>query len=501
MKHLYFRRALVLGAAVIAVIGGISWALGSVSPNHADARPPGASAFCDVYADAPVCTSGSVECALCHTTPPGRNAYGDQIQMFLAPDLPRPLDDAQFEAALPSALAMVADLDADGDGATNAQELTAGTIPSDADSVPSDLDCESIDPGDGRLRYDVCGYDERYVYRKLMLDTCGRSPTPNEMEELAAADDSAVFLGDALDGCLASEYWQGRDGVLWNMANKKIGPIAAIKAGEGAGDIPLADYFDDYNLFVWTQSGGRDARELLTARYLVDREDGEQTVFMRAERGLAGDIGQRGVDVAQLVDSDKRAGMLTTRWFLMANTMFTAIPRTTAAQAYRSYLGYDLSLLEGLQPVAGEPVDYDNRGVQAAECAVCHSTLDPLTYPFSRYEGIGGGESPFPATYAPNRLEGFTRVEGEQVTATPERGVLFGQEVQNVQEWAEVAANSDAFAQALVGDYWELFLGEPPRPDEEAEFQALWQALKNEHNHSVNAMLHDLIRTEAYGVP
>lgn len=35
--------------------------------------------------------------------------------------------------------------------------------------------------------------------------------------------------------------------------------------------------------------------------------------------------------------------MLTTRWFLAKNTMVTPIPRTTAAQAYRAYLGYDIA--------------------------------------------------------------------------------------------------------------------------------------------------------------
>ena len=75
----------------------------------------------------------------------------------------------------------------------------------------------------------------------------------------------------------------------------------------------------------------------------------------------------------------------------MSNTMFTSIPRTTAAQAYRAFLGYDIAKLEGLWPVAGEPADYDNKGVGAPACAGCHATLDPLTYPFSRYEGIGGG--------------------------------------------------------------------------------------------------------------
>ena len=68
--------------------------------------------------------------------------------------------------------------------------------------------------------------------------------------------------------------------------------------------------------------------------------------------------------------------------------MFTSIPRTSAAQAYRAYLGYDISKMEGLQAVVDEPVDYDAKGVEAPDCAVCHRTLDPLTYPFSRYDGL-----------------------------------------------------------------------------------------------------------------
>jgi hypothetical protein len=171
--------------------------------------------------------------------------------------------------------------------------------------------------------------------------------------------------------------------------------------------------------------------------------------------------------------------------------------------------------MEGLQPVAGEPVDYDLKGVTAEQCAVCHSTLDPLSYPFSRYDGLGGGDEEEPAmeinedgtvniafgNYVAGRMERFVRLEGPQIAETPEAGLLFGQPVANLVEWAEVAANSEPFARKLVLDYWRLLVGEDPRPDDEPELARLVQRLSTEHEYRVERMLADLIATEAYGAP
>ena len=194
--------------------------------------------------------------------------------------------------------------------------------------------------------------------------------------------------------------------------------------------------------------------------------------------------------------------MLTTRWFLLSNTMFTGLPRTTAAQAYRAFLGYDIARLEGLYDVRGEPVDYDNKGVQAAECARCHSTLDPLSYPFAFYSGIGG-ERPgtLPSLYVADRPSRFTYVDGAAMATLPEAGMLFGQPVSDLVEWARVAADSDAFARATVLDYWRLFMGDDPTPAQLPEFNALWRDFGTTHQHRVEAMIHALVRTEAYRVP
>jgi len=103
--------------------------------------------------------------------------------------------------------------------------------------------------------------------------------------------------------------------------------------------------------------------------------------------------------------------------------------------------------------------------------------------------------------YASGRLERFVRQEGPQIVETPEAGLLFGQPVADLVEWAEVAANSEPFARKVVLDYWRLLVGEDPQPGDEAEFATLVQRLSSQHEFRVERMLRDLIATEAYGAP
>jgi hypothetical protein len=476
-----------------------------VAAPGAQAKPPAPGAFCEVYPEAPACVSGQAACETCHVQTPALNLYGTQLSGVLAPAEARPLSDEVFVAGLPEALRAIEALDADGDGAENGDELAVGTSPSDARDVPGG-GSDACARGAVGIEYDVCGYDPSYVYKKLHIDFCGYSPTLEQKRAFGALGraEQMTALHDALDACLDSENWIGRDGVVWNLANKKIGPIAAIKSGEDAGPIPLADYLDDYAYFVYTQIDGHDAREVLTGQYFVkltppsaEEPSTTYSTFVRDTRFLEDyTIGQG------ITNRNQRAGLLTHRWFLMSQIMFTAIPRTAAAHAYRAFLGKDISRLEGLSPIENEPVDYDAKDVAAPECAVCHSTLDPLTYPFTRYEGIGGGDgSAIPFQYNNQRLARFVSSDGPDVTDAPEQGYVLGQPVATLVEWGEVAANSDEFAQATTRDYWRLLMGEAPRASEVAEFDGLWRALKTEHTYSVEAMLHDMIETEAYGVP
>jgi hypothetical protein len=467
----------------------------------AAAMPQAPALVCETYPLSAACTGQQPACTLCHTAPPVRNAFGMDLEAELAPDEDRPLAAEIFAAALPGALAAVEGGDSDGDGFVNRDELLAGSKPADADSKPSDGEPGTCEAPAGAV-YDVCDRDAAYTFAKVMRDVCGRSPRIDEVDALFTMADPWQHIHATLDVCLGSEYWRGRDGVLWNLANRKIQPSASIKAGANAGAIPLGDYEDDYNLFVYTQTGDRDARELLTAQYMVSRTDGTPTVYQAYTRSPQQDVAERGLSAAQLVVPERRAGLLTSRWFLVTNVMFTALPRTAAAQAYRAYLGMDIARLEGLVPVSDEPVDYDAKTVTRAECAVCHSTLDPLTYPFTRYEGLGTrGSGAFPASYNPERLDRFADELMPDVAATPEAGAVLGQPVADLIEWARVAAESDEFARATVLDYWKLLVGDAPRPAEQDAFDALWQAFRGEHAYRVERMLHQLIDMEAYSVP
>lgn len=485
-------RTLALPAAG-ATLGGLLLLLGA-----SEAQPPAPAAFCDAYPDAPACASGDVSCDACHTAAPALNVYGEDIAANLLPSEDRPLHVDVFSQGLPEALVAVEDLDSDLDAYSNLEEIAFGSDPADPESVPVEVKCKDADKKDA---YDLCGYDPDFAFKRVMLDFCGRSPT---LEEREAFGGKLKHVHEQLDVCLDSEHWRGMFGVVWNLANSRIGPTQALKAGRDQGPIPLGDYDDDYAYWVWMNTDDRDARALLTGeRFATAEVTGSGTVYEDWNRSPLNDLGERGELRAQLVLGPRRAGMLTHRWFLMANTMFTSIPRTTAAMAYRHYLGYDIARLEGLYPVAEEPVDYDDKGVQREECAVCHSTLDPLSYPFSRYEGIGGGSDPtaIPFTYNDDRLEGFTYIDGDFVADTPEQGMLLGEPVADLVEWAEVAANSDAFRRKLVSDYWKLLLGDEPGITEQQTFAELVERFSDEHGYQVEAMLHDLVETEAYGAP
>ena len=123
-------------------------------------------------------------------------------------------------------------------------------------------------------------------------------------------------------------------------------------------------------------------------------------------------------------------------------------------------------------------------------------TLDPLTYPFSRYEGIGVATETHTDAPTGRRLH---RCRWRSRRRDPEKGVIFGQEVSDLAEWAAIAANSEAFRRATVSDYWEMVLGEL-HGYEQAEFGEL-RLGPSEYDHRIEKMLHDLIETEFYGAP
>jgi hypothetical protein len=322
---------------------GLSWA----SPVFA--KPPGQKIFCQTYPAAPACASKEAACITCHTAPPALNAFGADVSKLLAPGVPRPLSDDAYAAALPAALAAAAALDSDQDGFSNRDEIAAGSNPADVKSVPVSQGCVQSKEITG---WNLCKYDSAYVHRKIIADVCGRTATNEERAAFASEAKQKEALHRSLDVCLKTEFWQGRDGVVWNLANPKIKPLQSIKAGRNAGPVPLADYEDDYALFVHANSGDRDVRDTLVAQYLVEVNEFAPTKYTRNERGAREELELKAPlgSLGQTVDTKQRAGLISSGWFRAFQTMFTPVPRTTAAQAYRAYLGLDIALLEGLTP-------------------------------------------------------------------------------------------------------------------------------------------------------
>src|SRR5207302_4019942 len=197
-------------------------------------------------------------------------------------------------------------------------------------SLPVDTPCGAgTNPS-----FKVCQYDYRYVFRKVRLDFCGVSPTYQELlafDQAASNADKDAAVAQALDTCLQSEFWRGKNGQLWELAHKKVRPVGSLKRGEDPGIVPLADYYDDYALYSWSQLDGHDARDVITADFYVQRAVNPTQYSKVASLGT------------QAVDAAHRAGNLTTAWNLAYNVMFTALPRNAASQAYRAYLGLDIA--------------------------------------------------------------------------------------------------------------------------------------------------------------
>ncbi|MBM4281724.1 MAG: hypothetical protein FJ137_13520, partial [Deltaproteobacteria bacterium] len=341
------------------------------------ARPTGPRALCaSADVDATACHGALPSCTLCHQSPPDLNAYGFAVADALAADGAYTFDN--FEARLPAAIIASGDDDSDGDGLSNLEELLLGSLPSDAQSH---FVAPPAPTGDANPFFAVGDRDVAFAYRRVLTSFCGRPPTFDERAAFLGLEDDDTrerALHAALDSCLSSSFW--RDEALHRLADAKIRPLEAIGFD---GLIPLADYAWDYRLFSHVMSGDRDVRDLLLATYHVDASGNVVAGVIPAPADSLLDTG------GQPLPPEQRAGMLTTQWFLMIHTMFSALPRTTAAQAYRAYLGMDIARGEGIDPVAGEPTDVDGRGVAEPACAVCHSTLDPLSYAFSPYHGIG----------------------------------------------------------------------------------------------------------------
>ena len=469
----------LLLVVVVTAAAGALLVPGALHLPAASAKPVGPRLACAHYPDAPMCRGAVVACTQCHTAPPELNLYGADLFASLS------ANDLVYEDDLGVALLDIEGADSDGDGLTNLEEILLGTRPGDPASFFSAPAPPSGDPNPG---FDVGNYDEAFAFRRLLIAYCGRSPTFEERAGFAAAPDQRALRHSTLDECLTSTYWTGEG--LQRLADKRIRPLQAINID---GVIPLADYGWDYRLFVHALTGDRDARDLLLADYHID------PAGLVVEGVIPGD-GDDQVG-GQPALADKRAGMITTQWFLMVHTMFSELPRTTAAQAYRAYLGQDIARSEGLLPVDGEPRDIDDKGVDDQDtCIYCHATLDPLSYAFAHYTGIDRdrGNGAFVVdrpSWQPSEVEAVLLDVPLGDTAAA-----------GVTEWAQIAADSPQFRQNLASMFLSHALGRPPLPDELDDLQALADGFDQPtanggDDHRAVALLHRLIDTNAFGVP
>lgn len=470
----------------LLALAGVGVASASFAP-EARARPTAPRVFCETYADAPECMGRSITCNKCHlsTQPVAWNSYGAALMGALG--------GAAFDDNLASALVSVEDEDSDGDGLSNREEIELGTDPGDPLSqwmprpTPEGVDNPS---------YAIGEYDPAYAYKRVAVLFCGASPSYEESKKFAELDGGAQMeaIHDKLSGCLESDFWI--DEALASLAHPKIRPVKAYGPDTdvqiGGYKITLADYKWDYRLWQYILSGDRDARELLTATYHIGLDAAGE--WQRIEGTIPN--GPMKFGGGQLLAPQHRAGMLTTQWNLFLNIMFAAIPRVVAGHAYREYLGLDISLNEGIMPVAGEPLDLDLKGVDAPACAQCHSTLDPLSYAFSYYEGIDLKHLDRTGQYRAERP--MERIPG---WAEAQPGfVVLDQKVDNLVDLAREMANSREFQRNLAHTFFVYTIGHSPLPDELDEFDAVWTAMPTD-GYSANRLLHRIVDTDAFGIP
>ncbi len=185
--------------------------------------------------------------------------------------------------------------------------------------------------------------------------------------------------------------------------------------------------------------------------------------------------------------------MLTTTWFHFINTMFSDMPRTTAAQAMRSYAGMDYAHQEGLTYIEGEPLDVDNKGIAAYTCRQCHMALDTAAYAFADYHGIDGPTS----RYDPNRP--VDRGLWPSLAERPQAYFLLSP-VDDLQDFASAMSESEAFGRNHSEVFFRFALGRPVAPNEMQDLRSAQQSLIDA-NFSTDALLHAIVDTDAFGRP
>jgi len=121
---------------------------------------------------------------------------------------------------------------------------------------------------------------------------------------------------------------------------------------------------------------------------------------------------------------------------------------------------------------------------------VCHSTLDPLSYAFSTYNGI--------ETSVVEILTNATGSYKGDRQPWEAQGYIEGKPVKNLTDWADKARNSDLFKQNIARMMFRQAMSREVLPHEAEEFDKIWKSMP-EDQYSVNKLIHRLIDTKAFG--
>ena len=443
----------------------------------AHARPEAPAIFCETYPDAPVCAAGDARCSTCHSLagPPAHNAFGADV--WSARD-----GDIGFVADLPDALRAVEALDSDGDGVSNVDEIRVGSEPGFDSAVEPEC-AEQVETDNDAFA--VGTYDPEFAWRRVLSDFCGRSPRYEEVQAFRQEPNQRGVIRQTLASCLESPYWAD---TLQEVAVGIVEPV-----GPNTDLNILGNWTWDLNLYAYAMSADRDAAEVMTADYYVVEHPPGTGVLVAVDEPR-----NEGEAYAQPLAAEHRYGVLTTRFSLAMRIMFADMPRTLASHWYKKLLGLDIARSEGLFSVDeldGElpwpaPLDVDDKGVWQEGCASCHATLDGLSYPWARYNGID--------------LEGGTtavHLEDRASDVIPSTdGWIFGRPVDGPEQWVAEAIASDAFARQTVGTFWRQIFQRDPYTCEEALFEELWTDFRDQ-GRNVEATLFSLVTTDAYGTP
>ncbi|MGV3530937.1 MAG: hypothetical protein ACO1QR_01100 [Chthoniobacteraceae bacterium] len=362
--------------------------------------------------------------------------------------------------------------------------------------------------------------DERRLLRRLTLSLGARLPRPDESQ--AIADGGLDALGPLLDGVMKEEAFYERLGEAFNDIFLTRG------YGDGAESALSYDHFSKTR--HWTQkhdlTAAGDEKAQQKARYkLADdyreallreplelikhivRNDRPFTEIVTADYIMVSPYTSRGYGIFDQLRETFRdvenpfeyvpvrlealkhrdgkhqesasgyyphAGMLSIFQYLRRYpTTETNRNRLRSRMYYQHFLGVDvLELAARVSDAAATTAKYEVPTMQAAECVVCHRTLDPVAGIFQDYYSLEG-------VYGP-RKDGWFK---DMFAAGFEGEVLPGDERWRALQWlGERTVKDPRFANTMVEHGYYVLTGRklllPPKDIDDPLFDARQRAYR-----------------------